>query len=197
MLISEKACEWGINCVNWPDQWPYRPEVSLEARHDGDNLYLHYKVREDAVMASAASDREQVWRDSCVEFFFAPADDGLYYNIECSCIGKIYMCCGGDRHDREFLPEEAYRGIIREGSLGMEPFALREGPLEWEMRLVIPASTFVRHDIRSFRGLEARGNFYKCEDALPQRHYLSLFPVATLKPDFHRPEFFDKIIFSK
>ena len=127
----------------------------------------------------------------------APADDGLYYNIECSCIGKIYMCCGGDRHDREFLPEEAYRGIIREGSLGMEPFALREGPQEWEMRLVIPASTFVRHDIRSFRGLEARGNFYKCGDALPQRHYLSLFPVATLKPDFHRPEFFDKIIFSK
>ena len=62
MLISEKTCEWGINCVNWPDQWPYRPEVSLEARHDGDNLYLHYKVREDAVMASAASDREQVWR---------------------------------------------------------------------------------------------------------------------------------------
>ena len=194
MLISEKACTWGINCVNWPDLWPARPEVSVAAHHDGDNLYLHYKVKEDSVLAVAAADREPVWKDSCVEFFFAPGDDGLYYNIECSCIGKIYMCCGRDRNDREFLPESAYVGIIREGSLGSEPFGLREGPQEWEMQLVIPASTF---GLKSFCGLEARGNFYKCGDGLPRRHYLSLFPIGTPKPDFHRPEFFDKIIFSK
>ncbi len=197
MLISEEAREWGISCVNWPEQWPGRPEVSLSAHHDGDNLYLHYKVREDAALALTAADRGPVWRDSCVEFFFAPSDDGLYYNIECSCIGRILMCCGSGRQGRESLPESAYAGIVREGSLGGEPFALREGGVEWDLRLVIPASTFVYHDIGSFSGLRARGNFYKCGDALPQRHYLSLFPVETQKPDFHRPEFFDEINFSK
>ena len=197
MLITEEYRNWRIDCVNWPELWPYRPEVSLEVRHDGDCLYLHYVVKEDAVLAFVETDRGQVWRDSCVEFFFAPADDGLYYNIECSCIGKLYMCCGSDRNNRVFLPESAYRGIVRRGSLGSDAFGLREGPVEWEMSLEIPASTFVHHDLRSFRGLEARGNFYKCGDALPQRHYLSLFPIGTPKPDFHRPEYFDKIIFSK
>ena len=63
--------------------------------------------------AACAEDRGPVWKDSCVEFFFAPGDDGLYYNVECSCIGKLYFCCGADRHEREFMPAEAYAAIRR------------------------------------------------------------------------------------
>ena len=195
MLISQTPRSYRIGCLNWPEAYPYRPEVTLEVWHSCTELHLHYRVREDAVIAESAEDRGPVWKDSCVEFFFAPGDDGLYYNVECSCIGKLYFCCGADRHAREFMPPEAYAAIRRQGSLGSEPFALREGPVEWEMRLDIPASCFIRHDIKDFRGLEARGNFYKCGDALPTRHYLSLFPIGTEKPDFHRPEYFDKIVF--
>ncbi len=195
MLITRIPQEYGIDCVNWPETYPYRPQVSLEVRHSGRELHLRYRVKEDAVAAACEEDGGAVYRDSCVEFFFAPSDDGLYYNIECSCIGRILMCCGPDRFRREFLPEEAYRGIRRRSSLGSRPFALREAPAQWELELDIPASTFVHHDIVDFGGLEARGNFYKCGDALPTRHYLSLFPVGTEKPDFHRPEFFDSIRF--
>ncbi len=195
MLVSQTPRSYRIDCVNWPDTYPYRPEVTLEVWHSCTELHLRYLVREDAVIASCPEDGGPVWQDSCVEFFFAPGNDGLYYNIECNCIGTLYFCCGAARHGREQMPEAAYGGIRRQGSLGSEAFALREEPVEWEMRLDIPASSFIRHDIRDFRGLEARGNFYKCGGALPTRHYLSLFPIGTERPDFHRTEFFDKIVF--
>ncbi len=195
MLITRIPREYEIGCVNWPEVYPYRPQVSVEASCSGAQLHLHFKVKEDAVAASCEEDGGAVYKDSCVEFFFAPSDDGLYYNMECSCIGRILLCCGPDRFSRESLTEEAYRGIRRRSSLGSSPFALREGPVEWELELDIPASTFVHHDIADFGALEAKGNFYKCGDSLPTRHYLSLFPVRTEKPDFHRPEFFDSIRF--
>lgn len=194
MLVTEEGVGLTIGCVNWPGMFPYRPEVSLYMSHSVDALHLHYRVKEDGLRASCASDRENVWEDSCVEFFFAPGDDGLYYNIECSCTGRLYMCCGSSREGRLFLPDGAYAAVKRSSSLGESPFGVREGPAEWELHLDIPAGVFAYHDIRDFRGMRCRGNFYKC-GTLPHRHYLSWAPINTVKPDFHRPEFFDQIRF--
>ena len=181
-----------IVCLNWPEAFPYCPEVSLDIWHSGDALHLHYHVQEQAVRAVCAADRERVWEDSCVEFFFAPREDGLYYNLECTCTGKLFLCRGEGRHGRESLPETAYSAVLRRPSLGTAPFGLREEPTAWELALDIPASTF---GLDTFCGLQARGNFYKCGDLLPVPHYLSWAPIDTPKPDFHRPEYFDKLIF--
>ena len=181
-----------IGCLNWPDAFPYRPEAEFDLCHDGGELHLRFRVKEDAVRAVCATDREHAWEDSCVEFFFDPHGDGSYYNLECTCIGKLYLCRGEGRHGREFLPEAAYAAIRRRCSLGTEPFGLREAPTAWEVELDVPASVF---GLQTFSGLHARGNFYKCGDRLPVPHYLSWMPVHTSKPDFHRPEYFDKLIF--
>ena len=192
LQVGREARSGRIGCVNWPEAFPYRPEVAFDIWHSGDALHLLFRVREDAVRAVCAADRDRAWEDSCVEFFFAPRADGLYYNLECTCTGKLYLCIGEGRHGREFLPETAYSAISRRPSLGVEPFGLREGPADWEVALDIPASTF---GLDGFSGLQARGNFYKCGDRLPVPHYLSWAPIATPKPDFHRPEFFDVIVF--
>ena len=181
-----------IVCLNWPEAFPYCPEVSLDIWHSGDALHLHYHVQEQAVRAVCAADRERVWEDSCVEFFFAPREDGLYYNLECTCTGMLYLCRGAERHGRESLPEAAYAAIARRASLGTAPFGLREEPAAWDLALDIPAATF---GLDTFAGLQARGNFYKCGDGLPVPHYLSWAPIGTPKPDFHRPEFFDTLLF--
>lgn len=181
-----------IACLNWPEAFPYCPEVSFDICHSGDALHLHFHVREQAVRAVCAADREHAWEDSCVEFFFAPREDGRYYNLECTCTGKLYLCRGAERHGREVLPEQAYAGIVRRPSLGSEPFGLREAPTAWDLALYIPASTF---GLETFAGLQACGNFYKCGDRLPVPHYLSWAPIGTPKPDFHRPEYFDRLIF--
>ncbi|MBO6237358.1 MAG: hypothetical protein J6N50_01050, partial [Bacteroidales bacterium] len=90
------------------------------------------------------------------------------------------------------LPEPLLQGIRRTSTLGADPFGLREGPCSWEVRLDIPAAVF---GLETFDGLHARGNFYKCGDGLPVPHYLSWAPVGTPRPDFHRPEFFEEIVF--
>ena len=181
-----------IGCLNWPEAFPYRPEAEFDLCHDGGELHLRFRVKEDAVRAVCAADREHAWEDSCVEFFFDPHGDGTYYNLECTCTGWLYLCRGTGRHGREFLPEAAYAAISRRCSLGREPFGLRPGPTAWEVELDIPAAVF---GLAAFDGLRARGNFYKCGDRLPVPHYLTWAPIATPKPDFHRPEYFDTLIF--
>ncbi len=42
--------------------------------------------------------------------------------------------------------------------------------------------------------VELMGNFYKCADRTSSPHFLSWAPISTPEPDFHRPEFFSKII---
>ncbi len=195
MQVLKTAKKYGIGCLDWPEEFPYKPEVSLEISYDDDLLHLLFCVEEKATVARCRTDKEEVWTDSCVEFFFAPSDDGLYYNIECNPTGRIYMCCGPDRAHREFLPRSAYDGIVRTPSLGTEPFELREVAEKWSVGLDIPASTFVHHRLQSFRSLSAKGNFYKCGNVLGEKHYLSFFPVRTSRPDFHRPEFFGPIVF--
>ena len=195
MLVTNEILTQAVGCVNWPDKYPDRPEVDFGIRCTGAELLLRFRVREAVTRAVCTADRQNVWEDSCVEFFFAPLPDGLYYNFECSCTGRLYMACGRGRENRVFLPDEAYSAVRRRPSLGTEAFGLREAVPEWSLELEIPARALAFHELESFSGLHARGNFYKCGNMLPQRHYLSWAPVDTPAPDFHRPEFFEPIDF--
>lgn len=177
--------EWhSLDCLNWPEEYPYKPEVKFAAWHDGACLHLHFSVEEGDVRAECTEDRQPIWNDACVEFFFAPRGDGIYYNLECNSLGKIYLCRGRDRNEREHLSEEDYSAVKRTAS------SVVGG--RWEMKLDIPASIY---GLGSFDGLRAKGNFYKCGNKCQVPHFLSYAPIATPKPDFHRPEFFTELEF--
>lgn len=191
-----------LECVNWPEQYPYKPEVKVQIKKDDDNLYIHYRVREQSVRAVAEADQGRVWEDSCVEFFCQPnPEDGIYYNFECNCAGKLLLCAGDSRHDRERAPKEVTDSVWRYASLGYEPFEERfpndecrmqnaELGIEWEVKLRIPKTAFFKHNIQSLSDIRLKYNVYKCGDLLSVPHFVSLFPITTEKPDFHRPEFF-------
>ena len=180
-----------IGCLNWPEAFPYAPEAAVEISHTGALLQLHFRVREAAVRAVCEADGGRAWEDSCVEFFFAPREDGIYYNLECTCTGRICLCRGAGRHGANRSSERP-AGHPPPLYAGRSPFGLRSRPTAWEVGLDIPAAVF---GLESFDGLHARGNFYKCGDGLPVPHYLSWAPVATPRPDFHRPEFFERMEF--
>ncbi|MGM9792422.1 MAG: carbohydrate-binding family 9-like protein [Candidatus Cryptobacteroides sp.] len=184
-----------VAVCNWPEAYPYAPRVEFAAAHSGGRLYLHYRVEEQTSRAAAAGDMGRVWEDSCVEFFCAPqSDSDKYYNIECNCIGKVLLCCGEGRHDRRPVPAQVLSEIQRWSSLGDKPF--EEKPCgKWEVALSIPVKAFFESGLESFDGLKARANFYKCGDLLSTPHFLSLAPIATAQPDFHRPEYFTDIEF--
>ena len=185
-----------LDALNWPDSYPYKPDVRFAAAHTSDAVLLHFKVREQSVLAHCSSDRESVWQDSCVEFFLSPEPgDGLYYNFEFNCIGRLYCCVGPDRNSRQFLPESAYAAIKRASSLGETAFEERLGECEWDLSAIVPVSCLVRHDIASLDGLQMSGNFYKCGDHLSVPHFVSYAPINVPKPDFHRPDCFCKLVF--
>ena len=124
-----------------------------------------------------------------------PAEDGIYYNVECNCTGKLLVAAGKDRHVRTPAPEEVMKRIDRWASLGTEPFDTRQEPTRWELALRLPISTFFQHKFDGFNALMAKGNVYKCGDCLPVPHFISWNPIQTENPDFHRPDFFGQIVF--
>ena len=194
-MEKPSRCKLVLDCVNWSSDYPYHPEVKVELWHNNDSLFVHYEVTEDYVAAKAKEDNGEVWKDSCVELFISFDNKG-YYNIESNCIGKILMSHReGRKINVEYASPEILNGIKRLPSLGEDVIALRKDPTPWEMTLEIPASTFFKHNFIGFQGIKARCNIYKCGDELPNPHFISLFPIQTEKPDFHRPEYFGDIYF--
>lgn len=183
-----------IGCNNWPERFPYAPEVHFRMAHNGAELFLYFQVREKCTQALVSSDNGEVWTDSCVEFFLA-ADDTGYYNFEFSCIGTMLLAFRKARPAALPAAGEILRTVRRYPSLGRCCFAEKQGDLTWQLLTVIPPSALFRHTFDSWSGLQARINLYKCGDRLSMPHYLSWQPVRTPDPDFHVPRFFKEVSF--
>lgn len=180
-----------IDTVNWTE-YPYKPDVEFRAAHTGDALLLNYRCTEDAVRAAAQVDNGPVWEDSCVEFFVS-FDGKNYQNVECNCQGTILSACGPDRNERVAASPQLLKGVKRYASLA-DGLPL-EGPVSWEVSLIVPVETYFQSGLKSFDGVHATGNFYKCGDKLPTPHFLSWNAIEVPAPDFHRPEYFGEIEF--
>ncbi|MBQ1647521.1 MAG: hypothetical protein II047_03470, partial [Bacteroidales bacterium] len=63
------------------------------------------------------------------------------------------------------------------------------------LKVFIPLKALWKSELKSLRGLHARANFYKCGDGLTVPHFVTWAPIATEKPDYHRPEFFADLLF--
>lgn len=193
LMDKEDVAFQAIDVVNW-DAYPYRPEVCFRIAYTDNAILLHYKVKEKSVRGRYGKDNEAVWTDSCVEFFISPADDGVYYNFECNCVGTLLLG-GGKPGDRNHATPSVMNQIDRWASLGRIPFEERTDVNEWQVALVIPYTAFYKHDISSLQGKVIRANFYKCGDELATPHFLSWNPIAVEKPNFHLPKFFGELLF--
>lgn len=185
-----------IDSVNWPADFPYHPQAGVRMAYTEDSILLHYRVTEDSVRAKYGKDNGNVWTDSCVEFFSIPAGDGIYYNLECNCIGTILLGAGAERSNRTRASQQVMDTIKRWASLGRTPFDERIGKQEWEVALIVPFTAFFMHNIQKMTGCTIRANFYKCGDELQQPHFLSWNPIRVEKPNFHLPEYFGEIQFA-
>ena len=160
-----------LDCLNWPAEWPYKPEVEFRIWHSGDVLHLEYKVCEQGI------------------------------RMEFNAIGTMVLSWRTGRLDPEHAPADVLASVRREAGgkpsvegsrKGFEEKA-SEGP--WTLKADIPASALWRSGVKSFDGLRARGNFYKCGDGLAVPHFVTFAPISTPKPDYHRPEFFTELEF--
>ena len=165
------------------------PTVLADISLNDDYLSVAFSVEEpiDCFRAEVQKDNDRSWEDSCVEIFLRnPANPNEYFNFETTSRGFVLAAHGENRDNREMLPQETIDKIRRTKQLA----SVIGNLVCWGMTIDIPAEIF---ELQSFKGVQLYGNLYKCADKSKSPHYLSAFPVNTEKPDFHRPEFFEKI----
>ena len=183
-----------IDHINW-ESFSYIPEAAFSIGYTEHEIMLKYFVTEDCFKAEQTESNQNVWEDSCVEFFVSPADDGLYYNFEFNGIGTCLLGAGTSRVDRHRADPRIIAGIRRKSSVGIAPVAEKMGKFTWTLTIAIPLNIFFHHKIEALKGKVLMANFYKCGDKLTKPHYVTWNPVKTPKPDFHRPDFFGTIKF--
>lgn len=181
-----------IDCLNWKDQFPYKPLASVATAHSGTHIYIDFFVRCNYLRAVNYANNSSVHQDSCVEFFVCPNGKLPYYNFEFNCIGTAHAACRTDRHNGTPLSDSQLATIKRYPSCGTKPFNELEGLFTWNLLVAIPLELLNIH--YEGKPIEMRGNFYKCADLTASPHFLSWAPISTPEPDFHRPEFFAPII---
>jgi hypothetical protein len=197
--IKDRILEQGpfhsIGCVNW-QTFTVCPRVEVRAAHDGANLWIYFRVHESCFRAVVTTINGPVYTDSCVELFISPDADGFYYNLEFNAIGTVLGGYGRGR-DRAPLDPSILSSITTTPSLRKEPVPSIRKEISWDLLVKVPSSVFMYNRIPYLSGLCAKGNMYKCGDLTPDPHYLSLWPIKTEKPDFHRYEFFGDIVFGE
>lgn len=191
-LLEEKAPRRTIESVNWAKEYPYHPLTTFTVAHSGKMLYIDFFVRCNYLRAENFKNQSPVSEDSCVEFFVEPTGELPYWNFEFNCIGTINASHRIERKNPTRLTDDELARIERYPSCGTRPFRELEGLFTWNLLVGIPLDLIgVKYEGKP---IEMRGNFYKCASAATQPHFLSWNPIKTEHPDFHRPEFFGKII---
>ncbi len=178
----------------------HRPVTRVKLQYDAEHLYVLFRVEDRFVRAVAAEYQGDVYKDSCVEFFFTPGPDldQGYFNIEASCGGTLLFTHRQDRH-REVVPvaESDARGLSIAHTLPSRIDPEIVDPVAWEVSYRVPWRM-----LRAYAevtppgpGVLWRANFYKCADSCSHPHWLTWAPVEWPRPDFHRKEFFGTLMF--
>lgn len=150
-------------------------------------------------------------------------DEEDYFNFEFNCIGALLAAKGPSRHQRVALGSSVVEAVKVWTSLpSNKPFEERIAEqleekeeakkgtalFEWWLSFLIPWPVIEVNpgDIlqrtkeegeQQEGGKEAvllKGNCYKCGDKLSKPHWVTLFPIVTARPDFHRPESFQPLL---
>ena len=156
--------------------------------YDDTGIYIRQRAWEQHLRTQVRDPLGPVCEDSCMEFFFSPAADGRYFNVECNPIGCLYFGFGAQRESRMRLLLKDPAAV-----LSLETALHPDG---WEVRYRLPL-VFLRMfypDLTLRSGFRFTANCYKCGDKTDTPHYLAWNPVTSPTPDFHRPRDFGEML---
>ena len=119
----------------------HRPLAQVKLQYDAEFVHLAFRVEDRYVRAVAAEYQGEVWKDSCVEFFFTPGTDlgQGYFNLEASCGGVILFTHRMDRTTRVVPVSEAHaRELDVAHTLPSRVEPERMEPTTWEVGYRVP-----------------------------------------------------------
>lgn len=182
------------------DEPTHQPVVQAKAAYDDSFLYIIWRVEDNFVLAKRTQNQQDIWRDSCAEFFFTPVGDHTvmgYFNLETNCIGKKLFHAHVVAGKNEKLAMDDVERVTTASSL-VEPInPERATPTTWTLEYRIPFDLIAKYTTidHPAAGVKWRGNFYKCGDESSHPHWLTWAPIENEKPSFHVPKHFGTLIF--
>ncbi|MEN8127206.1 MAG: carbohydrate-binding family 9-like protein [Planctomycetota bacterium] len=189
-----------IGLPHWLTQSEHLPRTEVKLQYDPKNFYVIFRVQDRYVRAMATGVHGEIWKDSCVEFFFAPysGQGTSYLNLEVNCCGvPLMQHHDGPRTGSCFLNVEQCQQIEIAASMqGPIEKEITE-PLTWTLEYRLPYEILTAYPEfeKPAPGVCWRANFYKCADDSSHPHWLAWSLINRQQPDFHRPEFFGVLQF--
>ena len=182
------------------DEPIHQPRAQAKLAYDDSHIYLIWRIEDNFLLAKRTQHQQDVWRDSCAEFFFTPVSDPTelsYLNLETNCIGtKLFgIHVAGGKKER--LKPEEFQQIVTANSLKAPIDPELASPTTWTLEYRIPfdlIARFIKID-RPAPGVTWRGNLYKCADESSHPHWLTWSRIHNEKPAFHIPKDFGTLVF--
>ena len=167
----------------------YDAEVYAQIVYDEQGFIVKFTIGESNPLIEKTHHFEEVCEDSCVEFFanFTPEQSDKYINFEINAAGIMYVGIGTNLDDNAFLQLEEVEGLDIHTEIKENYWTA-----SYKISFELIKKYYPNFDIKQCDYI--LGNLYKCGNNTAYRHYLSYFVVGTEKPEFHRPEYFNKII---
>lgn len=176
------------------------PQVTAKLAYDHAALYAIFHVNDRYVCARSQNYQDEIFWDSCVEFFFTPGEDLSqgYFNLEVNCGGTaLFHHQKGRRIEDIPISQADFERIQIAHTLPKIVDPEIEEPVNWIVEYRLPFETLYDYTqviVPTFSTIW-RGNLYKCADGSSHPHWLSWSAIDTPEPDFHRPEFFGGLFF--
>jgi len=198
----------GVPCLTIayfrPEGSRHRPVSRVKLAYDLDGLFGLFQVRDNYVRCLRTRFQDQVYKDSCVEFFVQPKYESGYFNFEFNCGGALlasYITDSTRVHDgfkaSTPLSESNARRLRIFNSMPqvVEPELTDE--TTWCIEFHIPFALLEAYvgPIAIDKGSVWRANFYKCGDDTSHPHWGAWSPVDEL--NFHLPRCFGRLDFAE
>lgn len=195
---------WSRAEVAKVDEFPWyesgeRWRAEARLLYDDEHLYFRMDSWDRHIVGLHTEPNQPVYLDSCAELFIKPgtAPELGYFNFEINCVGTMLLAFGTGRAGRVFVTPELARQVhIWHSIPGPVKYETAEDRF-WAVEAVIPFAVMRAYTelLPPMPGSEWRGNFQRCADGSSNPQWSCWNRIETERPDFHRPEFFGRLVF--
>ncbi|MBI9016742.1 MAG: carbohydrate-binding family 9-like protein [Phycisphaerae bacterium] len=180
------------------DEPEHKPRCQAKMVYDSDNLYIIFSVRDNYILSTRTQNQQDIWNDSCVEFFFSHDITKGYLAIEMNCGGRflLYYKANPQTANTLFTYDQCNQvEVFHSMPKTVNPELRKETTWTVEYKLPLAMCNEYLNIGNPQPGTVWQGNFYKCADECSRPHWLTWSPIDWPKPNFHKPEFFGNLIF--
>ena len=168
--------------IDWfhPLSSVHHPETHARALYSAEGLHVIFQVKDRYVRSVTTEYSGPVWKDACVEFFFAPRAGRGYFNLEMNCGGTFLLGFAEDetqspdgKKKSERVPWDLASRIEVYHSIPKKVDPETAEPIEWRVEYFVPFTIFENYlgPLGNVAGQTWRGNFYKCAENNSRPHW--------------------------